>query len=54
MDQLPPEELARLIEAELREADPSAKVEVQVEQSEGRREVRVEVKKETEAEAPAK
>jgi len=51
MDQLPPEELARLIEAELREADPSAKVQVQVEQSEGRREVRVEVKKE--AEAPA-
>jgi len=56
MDQLPPDELARLIEAELREADPSAKVEVQVEQSEGRREVRVEVKKEApgQAEAPAR
>jgi len=51
MDQLPPDELARLIEAELREADPSAKVQVQVEQSEGRREVRVEVKKEVEAPA---
>jgi hypothetical protein len=46
MDHLPPDELARLIEAELHEADPSAKVEVQVEQSEGRREVRVEMKKE--------
>jgi hypothetical protein len=53
LDRLPPEELARLIEAELREADPSAKVEVQVEQSEGRREVRVEVKKELEGEAAA-
>jgi hypothetical protein len=51
MDQLPPDELARLIEAELREADPSAQVKVEVEQSEGRREVRVEVRKE--AEAPA-
>lgn len=49
MDQLPPEELARLIEAELREADPNAQVKVEVEQSEGRREVRVEVKKEVEA-----
>jgi len=56
MDHLAPGELARLIEAELREADPSAKVEVQVEQSEGRREVRVEVKKELQGgpEAPAK
>jgi hypothetical protein len=51
MDQLPPDELARLIEAELKEADPNAKVEVHVEQSEGRREVRVEVKKEVEAPA---
>lgn len=57
MDRLPPEELARLIEAELRDADPNAKVEVKVEQDGNRREVRVEVKKELAApadEEPAK
>lgn len=49
LDRLPPDELARLIEAELREADPSAQVEVKVEQDGDRREVRVEVRKEQEA-----
>lgn len=59
LDHLPPDELARLIEAELREADPSAQVQVHVEQDEGRREVRVEVRKEApgpenQGEAPAR
>lgn len=46
--QLPPAELQRAIEAELREREPGAEVKVQVEDRDGRREVRVEVKKEGE------
>jgi hypothetical protein len=50
--QLAPDELKQAIEAELREREPGARVDVQVEDREGKREVKVEVRKEAEAPAP--
>jgi hypothetical protein len=50
---LSPEALAKAIEAELKAADPEAKVEVQVERGEGTEEVRVRVTKEQKAPAEA-
>jgi hypothetical protein len=52
MDRVPADELRRLIEEELRAAEPGAQVNVRVEDGEGTREVRVEVKKEAEPAAP--
>jgi hypothetical protein len=49
---LSPEALARAIEAELKAADPDARVEVQVERGVGTEEVRVRVTREKKAEAP--
>jgi hypothetical protein len=54
-DTVPPEELKRLIEEELRAREPGADVKVEVSGDGERREVRVQVKKElTEGEAPPK
>ena len=50
--ELPPEALARALEAELRAAEPDAKVEVQVERAGDRKEVRVRVGKELETTTP--
>jgi translation initiation factor 1 (eIF-1/SUI1) len=50
---LSPEALAKAIEAELKAADPDAKVEVQVERGDGTEEVRVRVTKEKKGEATA-
>jgi hypothetical protein len=54
-DTVPPEELKRLIEEELRAREPGADVKVEVSGDGERREVRVQVKKELqEGEAPPK
>jgi hypothetical protein len=50
--QLPPDQLEKAIEAELREREPGATVKVQVDDRDGKREVKVEVRKEAEAPAP--
>lgn len=50
--ELPPEVLARALEAELRAAEPDAKVEVQVERAGDRKEVRVRVSREVETTTP--